>query len=315
MVIIESKFMINNALTLKNITKIYPNNVVAIKKINLKIKNGDFYALLGPNGAGKSTTIGIVSSLIKQTTGVIKIFGYDLNKSVMSAKSKIGLVPQEFNFNLFETVIQILINQAGYYGIPKKKAMLNAEKYLKKLNLWQKRNFRACTLSSGMKRRLMITRAIIHEPKLLILDEPTAGVDVELRRLIWLFLKELNEKGVTIILTTHYLEEAEILCRHIGIIQCGELIENTSMKKLLSKIESETFILNIEPNNCLLKFDNIRYKIIDYSTIEVNSTKKIGLNKIFNELNKQGIKVISMRNKTNRLEKFCIELNKREKND
>lgn len=301
--------MINYALELNNVTKIYTNKVIAIKNINLKIKHGDFYALLGPNGAGKSTTIGIVSSLIKKTTGTIKIFGFDLYKKDLQAKSKIGLVPQEFNFNLFETVMQILINQAGYYGISKKYAVVNANKYLVRLNLWDKRDCKACTLSSGMKRRLMIIRAMIHEPKLLILDEPTAGVDVQLRRTIWEFLKKLNKKGVTIILTTHYLEEAEILCRNIGIIKKGELIENTSIKKLLSKITSETFIFNIKPNKNITTLSNMKYKIIDDSTIEISSTKKIGLNDIFHELNSKNIKVMSMRNKTNRLEKFCIDLN------
>lgn len=302
------------ALELENLSKTYANKTLALKSINLKIKVGDFYALLGPNGAGKSTTIGIITSLVNKTSGKVKIFGYDLDKDLVNTKTKIGLVPQEFNFNLFETVIQILINQAGYYGIDKKKAMINIEKYLKKFNLWKKRNLKACTLSSGMKRRLMIVRSLIHNPELLVLDEPTAGVDIELRRLIWIFLKELNKNGITIILTTHYLEEAEHLCRHIGIIQNGLIIENTSIKNLLSKIESEIFILDLHPDNIIPKLENIKYKIMDTSTIEVEVTKKQGLNNIFHQLSKKGIKVLSMRNKVNRLEEFCITIkNKREK--
>lgn len=210
-------------------------------------RSGDFYALLGPNGAGKSTTIGIISSLVNKTSGQVNVFGYDLEKDVVNAKRQLGLVPQEFNFNPFETVQQIVVNQAGYYGVERKEALSRSEKYLKQLDLWEKRNERARMLSGGMKRRLMIARALMHEPKLLILDEPTAGVDIELRRSMWGFLKDLNDRGTTIILTTHYLEEAEMLCRNIGIIQHGELVENTSMKALLSKLKSETFILDLAP--------------------------------------------------------------------
>lgn len=301
-----------NALELNNVTKIYFNNIIALKKVNLKIKSGDFYALLGPNGAGKSTTIGIISSLINKTSGSIKVFGFDLDKNVVEAKSTIGLVPQEFNFNLFETVIQILVNHAGYYGIEKKQAILRAEKYLKMFNLWKKRNYRACTLSGGMKRIMIIIRALIHQPKLLILDEPTSGVDIELRKLIWFLLKKLNEKGITIILTTHYLEEAEVLCRHIGIIQCGKLIENTSIKNLLSKIKSEIFIFNLSDNQSIPKIKENKFRIIDSSTIEIEITKEKGLNNIFDQFNEQGIKIVSMKNKVNRLEEFCIGLQKRE---
>lgn len=301
------------ALELENLTKTYSNNIKALQGINLKIETGDFYALLGPNGAGKSTTIGIISSLVNKTNGNVKIFGYDLSTNTIQAKSKIGLVPQEFNFNLFETVLQILINQAGYYGIEKYNAIFYAEKYLKKLDLWHKRNFRACTLSSGMKRRLMIARALIHQPKLLILDEPTAGVDIELRRLIWYFLKKLNKQGITIILTTHYLEEAEMLCRNIGIIQYGKLIENTTIKKLLSKIEIETFIFDIKLNNKKFKLKNFTYNLIDNVTLEVEIVKQKGLNQLFYQLNEQNIQVISMRNKINRLEEFCVGLIRREK--
>lgn len=303
----------NYALELKNITKVYSNKIKALAGINLKIDIGDFYALLGPNGAGKSTTIGIISSLVNKTNGSVKIFGYDLDRDQIKAKSTIGLVPQEFNFNLFETVIQILVNQAGYYGIEKKQACFYAEKYLEKLDLWSKRNFRACTLSSGMKRRLMIVRSLIHQPKLLILDEPTAGVDIELRRLIWSFLKKLNKKGITIILTTHYLEEAEMLCRNIGIIQNGRLIENTTVKKLLSKIETETFVFDLKPGSNTPILKNFKYHLIDSVTLEVEIVKQKGLNELFLQLNKQNIEIISMRNKINRLEEFCIRLTKREK--
>uniref|UniRef100_UPI0040422DA8 ABC transporter ATP-binding protein n=1 Tax=Enterococcus faecalis TaxID=1351 RepID=UPI0040422DA8 len=221
-----------NALEIKNLKKRYATGVEALKGIDLVVEEGDFYALLGPNGAGKSTTIGIITSLVNKTSGNVSVFGYDLDKQLVMAKQQIGLVPQEFNFNPFETVQQIVVNQAGYYGVPWKEAMIRSEKYLKQSDLWEKRNVRARMLSGGMKRRLMIARALMHEPKLLILDEPTAGVDIELRREMWTFLRELNENGTTIILTTHYLEEAEMLCRNIGIIQSGELIENTSMKSL-----------------------------------------------------------------------------------
>ncbi len=228
------------ALELQQLKKTYPGGVQALRGIDLQVEAGDFYALLGPNGAGKSTTIGIISSLVNKTSGRVSVFGYDLEKDVVNAKRQLGLVPQEFNFNPFETVQQIVVNQAGYYGVERKEAYIRSEKYLKQLDLWGKRNERARMLSGGMKRRLMIARALMHEPKLLILDEPTAGVDIELRRSMWGFLKDLNDKGTTIILTTHYLEEAEMLCRNIGIIQHGELVENTSMKALLAKLKSET---------------------------------------------------------------------------
>lgn len=218
------------ALELSQLTKTYPGGVKALKGIDLSVEDGDFYALLGPNGAGKSTTIGIISSLVNKTSGSVKVFGYDLEKQVVQAKQQLGLVPQEFNFNPFETVLQIVLNQAGYYGVTRSVAVQRAEQYLTQLDLWEKRDERARNLSGGMKRRLMIARALMHQPKLLILDEPTAGVDIELRRSMWTFLKNLNAQGTTIILTTHYLEEAEMLCRNIGIIQHGELVENTSMK-------------------------------------------------------------------------------------
>ena len=234
------------ALDLKGLKKVYATGVEALRGIDLTVEEGDFYALLGPNGAGKSTTIGIITSLVNKTAGQVKVFDYDIDNDLERAKQQIGLVPQEFNFNPFETVQQIVVNQAGYYGVSRKEALKRSEKYLKQSNLWEKRNVRARMLSGGMKRRLMIARALMHEPRLLILDEPTAGVDIELRREMWAFLKELNESGTTIILTTHYLEEAEMLCRNIGIIQSGELIENTSMKALLSKLQYETFIFDLD---------------------------------------------------------------------
>lgn len=237
------------ALELSQLTKTYPGGVRALRGIDLSVEDGDFYALLGPNGAGKSTTIGIISSLVNKTSGSVKVFGYDLEKQVVQAKQQLGLVPQEFNFNPFETVLQIVLNQAGYYGVSRPVAVQRAEQYLSQLDLWEKRNERARNLSGGMKRRLMIARALMHQPKLLILDEPTAGVDIELRRSMWTFLKSLNAQGTTIILTTHYLEEAEMLCRNIGIIQHGELVENTSMKQLLSQLESETFIFDLVPKS------------------------------------------------------------------
>lgn len=239
------------ALEISQLTKQYAGGVQALRGIDLKVSAGDFYALLGPNGAGKSTTIGIISSLVNKTGGKVSVFGYDIDTDLVLAKRQLGLVPQEFNFNPFETVLQIVLQQAGYYGVPHKLAQERAKTYLTQLDLWEKRDERAMRLSGGMKRRLMIARALMHQPKLLILDEPTAGVDIELRRSMWGFLKTLNAQGTTIILTTHYLEEAEMLCRNIGIIQHGELVENTSMKALLGKLESETFILDLGSKNPL----------------------------------------------------------------
>lgn len=296
------------ALEINNLKKTYDTGVKALKGVDLTVEEGDFYALLGPNGAGKSTTIGIMTSLVNKTSGQVKIFGYDLDKDLVKAKQQIGLVPQEFNFNPFETVQQIVVNQAGYYGVPRKEALIRSEKFLKQSNLWEKRNVRARMLSGGMKRRLMIARALMHEPKLLILDEPTAGVDIELRRDMWEFLKELNEAGTTIILTTHYLEEAEMLCRNIGIIQSGELIENTSMKELLSKLQSETFILDIVPTNKEIKLVDYHYELEDQQTLAVEVQKDQGINDVFTQLSNQGITVASMRNKSNRLEELFLKL-------
>ena len=296
------------ALELQQLKKTYPGGVQALRGIDLQVEAGDFYALLGPNGAGKSTTIGIISSLVNKTSGRVSVFGYDLEKDTVNAKRQLGLVPQEFNFNPFETVQQIVVNQAGYYGVEYKEAVKRSELYLKQLDLWEKRNERARMLSGGMKRRLMIARALMHEPKLLILDEPTAGVDIELRRSMWGFLKDLNDKGTTIILTTHYLEEAEMLCRNIGIIQHGELVENTSMKSLLSNLKSETFILDLAPKSPLPKLEGYQYRLVDTSTLEVEVLREQGVNSVFSQLSAQGIQVLSMRNKANRLEELFVSL-------
>ncbi|HFD1769687.1 TPA: ABC transporter ATP-binding protein [Enterococcus faecium] len=297
-----------NALEINNLKKIYGSGVEALRGIDLSVKEGDFYALLGPNGAGKSTTIGIITSLVNKTSGKVNVFGYDLDKDLVRAKQQIGLVPQEFNFNPFETVQQIVVNQAGYYGVSRKEAMKRSEKYLKQSNLWEKRNVRARMLSGGMKRRLMIARALMHEPRLLILDEPTAGVDIELRREMWEFLRELNENGTTIILTTHYLEEAEMLCRNIGIIQSGELIENTSMKELLSKLQFETFIFDLAPYDTKPVIEGYACTFEDEQTIAVEVERNQGVNGIFDQLTRQGIKVLSMRNKSNRLEELFLKI-------
>ncbi|WP_163653600.1 ABC transporter ATP-binding protein [Listeria sp. PSOL-1] len=296
------------ALEIKDLKKVYSSGVEALRGINLTVEEGDFYALLGPNGAGKSTTIGIITSLVNKTSGKASVFGYDLDKDLVQAKQQIGLVPQEFNFNPFETVQQIVVNQAGYYGVSRKEALKRSEKYLKQSDLWEKRNVRARMLSGGMKRRLMIARALMHEPSLLILDEPTAGVDIELRREMWKFLRELNQKGTTIILTTHYLEEAEMLCRHIGIIQSGELIENTSMKALLAKLQFETFIFDLAPFEKKPEIIGYKSSFEDELTLAVEVERNQGVNEIFEQLTRQGIKVLSMRNKSNRLEELFLKI-------
>ncbi|MBI0005694.1 MULTISPECIES: ABC transporter ATP-binding protein [unclassified Gilliamella] len=296
------------ALELIALKKKYKNGVEALKGINLTVQAGDFYALLGPNGAGKSTTIGIISSLVTKTSGQVKIFGYDLDSDVVNAKRQLGLVPQEFNFNQFEEVLQIVTNQGGYYGLPRKLALQRAEKYLRILDLWDKRHSRACMLSGGMKRRLMIARALIHEPKLLILDEPTAGVDIEVRRSMWDFLREINRQGITIILTTHYLEEAEMLCRHIGIIQRGELVANSSMRDLLAKSQSETIVIDYVPTATPIALNGYTFTDVESGMLEVKVDKQHGLNQLFEQLNQQDIKVISVRNKANRLEELFVDL-------
>lgn len=296
------------AIDLENIRKVYKGGVEALKGISLQVEEGDFYALLGPNGAGKSTTIGIISSLVNKTGGKVKVFGYDLDTQLESVKTQIGLVPQEFNFNQFEPPIQILVNQAGYYGIKRKEAYIRAEKYLRQLDLWGKRNEPSRELSGGMKRRLMIARALMHEPRLLILDEPTAGVDIEVRRSMWTFLKEINAQGVTIVLTTHYLEEAEMLCRHIGIIDKGILVENTSMKELLARLDSEVFILDVDPLENVPRSEHFIITKIDDITLEIEVKKRQSLNKVFAELTAQGVRVNSLRNKSNRLEELFVGL-------
>ncbi|WP_394388716.1 ABC transporter ATP-binding protein [Shewanella woodyi] len=297
------------ALVIDSLKKTYKGGVEAVKGVSLKVNRGDFFALLGPNGAGKSTTIGVISSLVQKTSGKVCVFEHDIDSELELAKLCIGLVPQEFNFNQFEKVLQIVVNQAGYYGVSRIVAMERAEKYLTQLDLWEKRNTPARELSGGMKRRLMIARALMHEPKLLILDEPTAGVDIELRRSMWTFLTELNKQGVTIILTTHYLEEAEMLCRNIGIIDKGVLVECTSMKSLLSRLNLETFILDLgtdliqEP-----KFEGFNSRLTDEHTLEVDVAKEQSINSVFSQLSEQGIEVLSMRNKANRLEELFVEL-------
>ena len=297
------------AISIKNLTKTYANGFEALKGVSLRINQGDFFALLGPNGAGKSTTIGILSTLVKRSSGTVEIFGRNVDTHVYETKYDLGLVPQEFNFNQFEKVQDVVITQAGYYGLPKKTALERSEKYLRKLGLWDKRNERSRSLSGGMKRRLMIARALAHEPRLLILDEPTAGVDIELRRSMWEFLKEINSNGTTIVLTTHYLEEAEQLCKKIAIIDEGKIIENTSMKDLLSKLDSETFILDLVQGIDSIpdsKFSDISIRLIDQMSIEVTLSAGRNINEVFSELDRNGIKVASMRNKTNRLEQLFI---------
>ncbi len=296
------------ALEIEGLTKEYKNGFKALHGINLSVQKGDFYALLGHNGAGKSTTIGIVSSLINKTVGRVKVFGYDLDEQPSLLKQQIGLVPQEFNFHQFEKVQDILVNQAGYYGIPRREALQRAEIWLKKLDLWDKKDQQAMRLSGGMKRRLMIARALMHNPQLLILDEPTAGVDIELRRTMWAFLRELNLQGTTIILTTHYLEEAEMLCRNIGIIQQGRLVVNMAMKDLLAKLESEIFILDLELKSPLPQIENYKVTLLDGNTVEVEVKREQGLNQLFTQLSEQGIKVLSMRNKANRLEELFVNM-------
>ena len=297
------------ALEINNLSKIYQNNVKALDSINLSVKQGDFFALLGPNGAGKSTTISIICDLTKKTSGLVKIFGHDIDKEIDDAKSCIGIVPQEINFSQFETCLEIVVNQGGFYGIHRSLALERAEKYLRKLDLWGKRNERSRNLSGGMKRRLMIARSLVHEPKMLILDEPTAGVDVELRRSMWDFLININQQGVTIVLTTHYLEEAESLCKNIAIIDQGKIVENSSMKELLSKLNKETFIFDLaEPLKKSHLLEGFNINLIDDTTIEVEIDQTRNLNELFDSFSKLSINIKSMRNKRNRLEELFINL-------
>jgi ABC-2 type transport system ATP-binding protein len=297
------------ALALRQLTKVYKNGIQALKGIDLEVAEGDFFALLGPNGAGKTTVIGIVTSLVNKTSGAVEVFGHDMDRELETAKSCIGVVPQEVNFNMFEPVFTIVVNQAGFYGIPRALAKQRAEKYLKQLQLWERRNSIARSLSGGMKRRLMIARALMHEPRLLILDEPTAGVDIEIRRSMWEFLRDLNERGTTIILTTHYLEEAENLCRNVAIIEGGRIIESDSMVNVLRKLQTEIFVLNLGSSlSAAPELPGFRATLADDHTLEVEVSKGQNLNEIFARLSAQGIEVNSMRNKVNRLEELFIRL-------
>lgn len=297
------------ALEIEGLVKSYSSGFQALKGIDLQVQEGDFFALLGPNGAGKSTTLGIVSSLVNKSGGRVKVFGHDIDTELSAAKLNLGVVPQEFNFNQFEKVFDIVTTQAGYYGIPLKQARISAEKYLRKLGLWDKRDTPSRMLSGGMKRRLMIARALVHEPRLLILDEPTAGVDIELRRSMWQFLEEMNRQGTTIILTTHYLEEAEALCRNIAIIDHGEIIRHTSKRELLKQLSVETFVLDLEqPLDAPPMLQGFHCELNDDGALEADVAKGQGLNALFVELEKQGIKVISMRTKANRLEELFVRM-------
>jgi ABC-2 type transport system ATP-binding protein len=298
-----------HALVLRQLTKVYKNGIKALKAIDLDVEEGDFFALLGPNGAGKTTAIGITTSLVNKTSGVVEVFGHDIDKELETAKSCIGLVPQEINFNMFETPFTIVVNQAGFYGIPRRLAKQRAEKYLKQLQLWDRRNSIARSLSGGMKRRLMIARALMHEPRLLILDEPTAGVDIEIRRSMWEFLRNINEQGTTIILTTHYLEEAENLCRNIAIIEGGNIIERDTMANVLRKLQTEVFVFDLRDSLKLApQMSGFTAMLSDDHTLEIEMSKSQSLNDIFAQLSDQGITVNSMRNKVNRLEELFVRL-------
>ncbi len=297
------------ALSIRGLTKTYRNGVQALRGIDLDVQEGDFFALLGPNGAGKTTTIGIIMSLVTKSSGTVAVFDHDIDKSLDRAKACIGLVPQEINFNQFEKVFTIIVNQAGFYGIPRKLALERSEKYLRQLQLWDKRDQIARSLSGGMKRRLMIARALVHEPRLLILDEPTAGVDIEIRRSMWSFLRAINEQGTTIILTTHYLEEAESLCRNIAIIDGGRIIENDTMAGVIRKLSQETFVLNFRGASAAApSLPGYVSRLTDDHTLEIEVTKEQNLNDIFARLSQQGVEVVSMRNKVNRLEELFMRL-------
>jgi len=297
------------ALSITQLQKVYANGFQALKGVDIQVEEGDFFALLGPNGAGKSTTIGVICSLVNKTAGNVQIFGVDIDDDFAAAKKHLGVVPQEFNFNQFENVFDIVVNQAGYYGMPRQLACERAEKYLKKLSLWHKRHEPSRSLSGGMKRRLMIARALVHEPRLLILDEPTAGVDIEIRRSMWEFLQEINRQGTTIILTTHYLEEAENLCRNIAIIDQGEIIQNSSMREVLQQLHTEVFILDLEqPLSSPPDLPGFTFSVVDPNTLEVEVDKSINLNSLFDLLSAKNIKITSMRNKSNRLEELFVRL-------
>lgn len=299
----------SKALSVRNLRKTYRNGVEALRGVDLDVEQGDFFALLGPNGAGKSTAIGAITSLIRKTAGTVTIFGRDLDSECQAAKRLLGLVPQEFNFNVFEPVVEIVVNHAGYYGIDRSEAYRRAEDCLTQLGLWEKRHTVARELSGGMKRRLMIARALVHNPRLLILDEPTAGVDLEIRHSTWDLLQALNADGTTIILTTHYLEEAESLCRNLAIIDHGEIIEKTTLHSLLSRLHTERFILNLKgPVHDLPNVRGYQLQPIDEYTLEVEVTKEKGINGLFGALSRCAIEVVSMRNKQSRLEQLFIDL-------
>lgn len=299
----------NPALNLRNLRKTYTNGLEALKGIDLTVEAGDFFALLGPNGAGKSTTIGIISSLVKKTSGTVSIFGHDLDRETAAAKREIGLVPQEINFNQFETVMNVVVNQAGYQGIRRRKALERAEECLSLLGLWDKRNSASRTLSGGMKRRLMIARALVHSPRLLILDEPTAGVDIEIRRSMWELLRKLNSEGATIILTTHYLEEAENLCRHIAIINHGRIVEHNTMDRLLSRLHTNRYILELDrPMDALPELAGYQLERIDSRTLTADVPTELGVHRLFDALAEGNVKVVSLRNAANRLEQLFIDL-------
>ncbi|MCA1798469.1 MAG: ABC transporter ATP-binding protein [Xanthomonadaceae bacterium] len=297
------------ALSIAGLAKTYGNGVEALRGIDLDVAEGDFFGLLGPNGAGKTTAIGIVTSLVRKTGGTVSVFGHDIDRELEAAKACIGLVPQEINFNQFEKCRDILVNQAGFYGIPRATAKERAEKYLKQLQLWDKREDISRNLSGGMKRRLMIARALVHEPRLLILDEPTAGVDIEIRRSMWEFLRRINREGTTIILTTHYLEEAETLCREIGIINHGRIVERGRTRDLLAKLQTETFELNLRtPIAQAPEVTGYTVRQLDPSTLEVDVDKSQSVTHLFSELAQHGIEVVSMRNKVNRLEELFVRM-------
>jgi ABC-2 type transport system ATP-binding protein len=297
------------ALAVSQLTKIYRGGFQALKGVDLTVEEGDFFALLGPNGAGKSTLIGIVASLVNKTSGKVEVFGHDLDRDPEAVKGCLGLVPQEFNFNLFLPVVEVVLNQAGYYGVPRREARVRAERYLRQLDLWDRRDTEMRKLSGGLKRRLMIARALVHEPRLLILDEPTAGVDIEIRRSMWAFLREINRAGTTIILTTHYLEEAESLCRNVAIINHGQIAERADIGELLRRLRTETFVLNLKGRVAdLPELGGFVLQHIDDCTLEVEVSREHTINGLFEALSRNGIEVISLRNKQNRLERLFLDM-------
>lgn len=297
------------ALSIRGLRKVYKSGLTALDGIDLEVRDREFFALLGPNGAGKSTTIGILASLITKSSGQVRIYGHDLDTAPAMAKSELGLVPQEFNFSQFETCLDIVLNQAGYYGVPRRQAMRKAQQYLEILSLWDRRKEQSRFLSGGMKRRLMIARALVHEPRILLLDEPTAGVDVEYRRSTWEFLIDMNRQGVTILLTTHYLEEAEKLCKRLAIIDHGHIVENADLKTLLAQLRVQGFILDTrDPVDALPEIKDCHLRAIDDRTIELELTCEHSINEVFAELTRHGVHVTGMRNRANRLEELFLSL-------